>query len=151
MRKLKTGVMALAILSAAFFYSCKDKDDTIPEELVSGYWLQTGDFEEGYTPLLLSFNRTGEVFNYLFHFDYEDDLYHISLDTTWGVNDKYLIDEANSMLFIAPDKWFYILRLTDDEMTLRRGDTLVNFFNLENDDVKRLAPDEFRSSAHDGR
>lgn len=138
MRKAKAGIIVFAALFAALLWSCEKDDDIVAEELTKGYWMET--VTEG---MLLRFDNTGDVFKYIYRYHQTESIYYGYLDPAWSQNDKYLLDDDNGLLFIKPDKWYHLLRLTSTEMTIDDGENKHSFVKLKSKEINIVTRNEF--------
>jgi hypothetical protein len=137
--RLRAKIIIMGLLFTAFLYGCENEKAVVPGELTEGYWMETVT-----NGLLLSFDTHGYVFNYIYREHPLERMYYAYLDPAWSESDKYLIDSDNNMLFILPDRWYSILRLTYSGMILDDGQARHSFTKLkEIQDITIVSRDEF--------
>lgn len=120
-------------------WSCDNENQVVHEELTDGMWMETVT-----GGLLLSFDTQGYVFNYIYREHPTERMYYAYLDPAWSEHDRYLIDSDNNMLFILPDRWYNILRLTYSGMILDDGEARYSFTKLRKEqDITIVSPGEF--------
>lgn len=138
MKSPRTVMLAVAAVCAAFLYGCDKDKDIIPGELTNDYWMET--VTDG---MMLRFDKTGDVFNYLYRLDAAEGMYYAYMDPAWSQTHKYLMDPDNGMLFFLPDNWYYILLLTSSGMILDDGENKHTFRKLPSGEVSIITKEEF--------
>ena len=132
-------IFGFSFLSAALLYGCDNEEQISHKELTDGLWMETVT-----GGLLLSFDTHGYVFNYIYREHPTERNYYAYLDPAWSESDRYLIDSDNNMLFVLPDRWYNILRLTYSGMILDDGEERYSFTKLRQEqDITIVTRDEF--------
>ena len=127
--------LMLPLIAVLLGTSCmKEEEPESINNLCGGFWI-----EEGADELIVKFNDSGSIYNYVYAVSDEG-----GYDAYYRSTNKYSLDAENSVLCLIPDFWYDIYVLTSNTLVLanEKGDNLT-FRKIPDDSVTIITREVF--------
>ena len=130
-----------ASLPILLCWGCDSGSDGLMADLTDGYWL--ADATEDSEAFMISFSDSGQVFSYVCAAA-DNGGFDAYYDSSFTDFYKYAVDISNKRLCFLPDRWFDILVLNKNTLTLGADDnSSLKFSKIGFDDVNVVSPEQF--------